>query len=761
MKELPSKEIQHSLRTIVEHFDREDKPARDRQIRVYRKLKYYWDGITNIYWSDVAHDWRVFPNNYDQANADNAYYVKDINVFRAYLESIFAALSVTVPSIVCAPDDADNPLDNSTAKAGDKIAHLVGNHNDVTLLWLHALFVFGTEGMLYGYNYSKSDEKYGTVELPKKETGEITQKVPYCPMCQEQLPDESLANLERDEYNPDDEDVLAQDLLLNNDIPICPNCLEMVDPEYREEKSIVTRIVGNTHEPKSRQCIEVYGGLYCKTALYAKKQEDTPYLIFSYETHYSNVLKRYPYLVRKDGTFKIPTQSSGTGYDTYERWGRLSTQYAGETPVNTVTVKTTWLRDSSFYTLGDEEKWKELEKKYPNGVKVVMVDDCIAEICNESLDDHWTLSYNPLSDYLHHDPLGLLLTSVQDITTELVSLVLQTIEHGIPQTFADPNVLNFNQYNQTEVAPGTIFPAKPQVGKSIGDGFYEVKTTTLSGEVLPFADKVQEMGQLTSGAMPQIFGGPASTGSKTAAQYSMQRSQALQRLQTPWKILTYWYKNIFGKVIPSFIKDMKDDERFVTRDEAGNFINVFIRKSELEGKIGSVELEASENLPSSWAQKKDVIMQLLQGSNQQVMEALALPENIPLVREALGLADFVLPGENDRQKQYEEIQQLTDSQPLDEVTPSVQAEPMVDNNMVHAELCKNWLVGEAGRLAKIENEPGYRNVLLHLQQHVMAMMPPPMAPDESSNPENKGEEKPKKMSPVMEKVRGSSNASIN
>lgn len=757
-KELPSEEIQGWLRKIVEHFDREDKPARDRQIRIYRKLKYYWDGITNIYWSDTAHDWRVFPNVLDQNSSDNAYYFKDINVFRAYLESIIAALSVSVPSIVCAPDDADNPLDQTTAKAGDKIADLIAKHNDSVLLWIHSLFIYMTEGMLYGYNYSKSDEKYGTVELPKEEKGEITEQIPFCPMCQEQMQDPIQARMEQDEFDPSYED----DLLMGGEMPICSNCMMMVNPEYREEKSFVTRITGTTKHPKSRQCIEVYGGLYCKTALYAKKQEDTPYLIFAYETHYSNVLKRYPHLVGPNGSFKIPTQSGGNSFDAYERWGRLSTQYAGETPTNTVTVRNAWLRPSAFYTTGQEDKWKELEKKYPNGVKVVLVDDVIAEICDESLDDHWTLSYNPLSDYLSHDPLGLLLTSIQDITTELVSLVLQTIEHGIPQTFADPNVLNFNQYGQTEVQPGSIFPAKPQVGKSIGDGFYEIKTATLSGEVLPFADKIQEMGQFTSGAMPQIFGGAPSTGSKTAAVYSMQRSQGLQRLQTPWKVITYWWKGIYGKVIPSFIKDMKDDERFVTRDEAGNFINVFIRKSEIEGKIGSVELEATENLPASWAQKKDVIMQMLQGSNQQLMEILSMPENIPVVKTALGLDDLAMPGEDDRQKQYEEIQMLNESEPLDEMTPSIQAEPMVDNNMVHADICRRWLVGDAGRLAKIENEAGYRNVLLHLQQHMMAMMPPPMAPDDaSSKPENEGEEKPKKMPPVMEKVRGSSNATVN
>ena len=52
-----------------------------------------------------------------------------------------------------------------------------------------------------------------------------------------------------------------------------------------------------------------------------------------------------------------------------------------------------------------------LRKKFPDGVKVCVVNDSVASAENEALDDYWTLTYNPLSDYIHFDPLGLLLTS--------------------------------------------------------------------------------------------------------------------------------------------------------------------------------------------------------------------------------------------------------------------------------------------------------------------------------------------------------------
>src|SRR3990167_6523700 len=132
-----------------------------------------------------------------------------------------------------------------------------------------------------------------------------------------------------------------------------------------------------------------------------------------------------------------------------------------------------------------------------------------------------------------------------------------------------------------------------------------------------------------------------------------------------------------------------DDERFVEKSPNGNFINTFIRRAELQGKIGSVELEANENLPINWTQQREVMMQLLQGSNPEVMDALTSPENIPLISRALCLDEFVIPGESDRQKQYEEIRILLESEPtvipiqspqgmMQQEVPSVDIEPLVD-----------------------------------------------------------------------------------
>jgi hypothetical protein len=114
-----------------------------------------------------------------------------------------------------------------------------------------------------------------------------------------------------------------------------------------------------------------------------------------------------------------------------------------------------------------------------------------------------------------------------------------------------------------------------------------------------------------------------------------------------------------------------------------------------------------------------------------------------MLREAIGLDDFIIPGEDDRDKQYEEIKQLLDSQPIPggvgpdgqpSELPSVEIDPDIDNNAIEADICRRWAVSSIGRQTKIDNPDGYKNVLLHMKQHLdadkakQAMNAPPAPP---------------------------------
>lgn len=718
MADLPSEKVQQLLKTVVEHFDKEDRSARERQLRVARRLKLLWEGFSRVWYSDVAHDWKVWEEDLQGSSTDQAYYDKPINILRAYLESIVAALSINIPGVKCYPEDADNPLDISTARTGDKIAVQIYRHNDAPMLWLHALFIMCTEPMMACYSYPKSSEEYGTYEVKKYKS--VKGEAYFCPNCNAKL-DENLV----DEARSTESAVM------------CPSCEKQIPVglqkmSYTDQEYTSTDIL-----PKTRVCMECYGALYVKIPNYAMKQKDIPYLIFSYETHYTNVVERYPHLRDEFVGNSTISKSSGGTWDPYERWARLSPQYRGEFPLNNLTCRNTWLRPSAFNVL-KEEDCEELKDLYPNGVKVVMANDQFCEACAEELDKHWTILYDPLSDYLQKQPIGSLLVNVQDITNEIISLTLQTMEHGITQTFADSEVLNFDAYRQTEAGPGYVYPIKVRTGKTAAEAFHETKTASLSAEVMPFFESIQTLGQGVSGAQPSLWGGQLS-GSRTASEYSMSRAQALQRLQNVWKMLLIWWKTVYSKAIPMYIDEIRDDERSVERDDQNNFYNVFIRKSDLEGKIGRIELEANENLPMTWAQRKDIYMELINSQNEHILNAISSPENIRHFADSIGLENFTVPGEDDRQKQLEEIRELVNSEPLSfppsdqEVlsaiemgqpppeaveVPSVPIDPDLDNHDIEAGVCRAFLVSEAGRLMRIENPVGYRNILLHMKAHM-------------------------------------------
>lgn len=764
-----TEQLKNDIVELFEYYDKEDRAVRERQIRQWRQLKFYWEGFTNTWYDEVAHDWRIW--DYNQNTTDDgfqAHYDKPINIFKGFGESIIAALSVTVPSIKCYPDDAENPLDIQTAGAGDRICELSYRHNDAVLKWLNALFIYFTEGMVAAYNYSHTDEKYGTYKVQKTE--ETEEEAYICSFCQMEIPDSIFDSHIAEQFQPDDDDVMLQNMV-QDDQMVCPSCAQQIDPNLSKTTFIVTKLIGETTQPKSRQCIDIRGGLYVKVANYAKDQKQTPYLIYNEDIHVSKAIDEYEELIEKynDGV-KIDAQSTGI-HDPYERWARLSPQYLGQSPDNTVTKRMGWFRPWSYNTL-DKECAKRLKKRFPSGFKATLINDNFAEAVNESLDDHWTLTHNPLSDFLHFDPAGQGLVNVQDITAELISLTLQTVEHGITQVFADPATLNFDQYGQMDVTPGSVYKAKAKSGKSLSDSFYELKAANLSGEVLPFFNLVMSTGQDASGAQPSIFGGNLE-GSKTASEYSMSRAQALQRLQTQWKMLTIWWKNIYSKVIPQYIKTITDseDEKFVTKNDQGSFINVFIRRSELMGSLGSIELEASENLPITWMQQRDIIKELLVMQNPEIQAILMDPANLPLIQKAFGMNELKVPGLESRTKQLEEIQLLLQSGPIEvppdpmailqiaandpmaaeeaaqgEEVPSVDVDFELDDHLVEGAVIRDWLIGPAGRLAKIENPEGYKNCLLHFRLHKMAEQQQMMAQQAMSASSEAPPEKPNEQS---------------
>lgn len=723
-------DVRSQLKGIIDEFDKLEQPTREMMIRLWRRCELFWKGIHNIYWDYQARDYRILgadERTEKEPNEELDYYYQDkiVNIFRAHGESVISALSQDVPHVIFPPDDADNPDDVRTSKAYTIASELLQKCNDAEFLLMYGIYILWNQGLIGAYNYNLASFEYGSITEPRFKEIEETDNEYSCPNCGAPMQ--------------------------SGDSQVCPYCSQgqPVTPILTGQTQVKKKIYSHDEQiPKKREKIEFFGPLNIKIPHYTTHPRHTPYVDLDTECHIDYARELYP-------DIDIVEEND---LERFDRWARQNTDYQGEFSNGLVTLRRFWIRPWVFnrFKKNNPEVFNYLQQNFPDGIKVVLVNDKIAECAAENLDEHWTFTQSPLSTYLHALPIGAPLLPIQEMRNELVVMKLQTVEYGIPESFADPAVLDFDQYKKVENSPGMIFPAKARPGQSLESSFATLKTATFPKEANDFQADLDSDGQFVTGAFPSIYGGSMPSASKTAAEYQMSRNQALQRLQTTWKIIAKFWASVMDKSTRSFINSLEKDERFVQR-KGMSFINVYIRQAEMTGRVGMAEPENAATFPLSWMQKRDGLLQLLQLGNDYINEALFHPENTGLLSQYMGFTDFYIPGNDSRTKQLNEIQILIGAEPsepdydesqlppmvglggdasmqqgmqpnqemqnpMQQLIPTVQVDPMIDNHEIEYDTCVSWLTSEVGQDAKINNPGGYANVYAHAQQHYQFVM---------------------------------------
>jgi len=714
-----SQELQDALKTILKAVETRDQAVRDKHLRILKLLDLYWKNIHNVFWNDAVKDYRNINDNDVLKDLDTYYADKVINIYRAHGESIIAALSQDLPKVVFVPDDAENQDDLLTERAWTLISQLIAKNNNATLMLIRALYLLYNQGTIAAYIYSKEDEKNGTYQVPQYGKKKAYTDFKICPICGTDI-DVSFRTEEQ----------------LLNDTAYCEYCEQEVFPIVETEEEDIPTITGYREEIKPRPCIEVYGMLNIRIPHFTRVQKECGYLILETESD-----KEFAQEVAGDD---ISLSNSSDGHET-GRWARLQSDFDWEDTKDIVTWRRVWFRPWQFNLAGDKEIIKKLRKSFPKGAYFLMMNDTFIEAENESMDEHWVISENPLSSHIHAEPIGLPAKAVQDIRSEIVVLEIQSMEYGIPETFADPAVLDFDSYNNVQAGPGKVFGIKQMpAGRALSDAFTTLKTATFPKEAEEFKKSIDADGQFVLGDFPSIYGGAMQGGSKTYAEYSASQARALQRLSIVYKLLTSFYARVQEKAVRIFINDIKEDEKIVEKS-GSNWVNIWIRRADLRGKIGSVEPETDNSLPMSWAQKKDALLKLLEMPNEDIQAVIRHPENAGIVAKYLGFPEMFIPGDDDRNKQLNEIAELIENEPipteeLDEMNqpvlmPSVMVDQDLDNHEIEFVACLAWLNGDHGQDAKINNSPGYENVKLHARMHksVLDMLAMQQAENESNS----------------------------
>jgi len=722
MEEELNEQIGSALQSIVDTFTREDDPIRQFMSLVWVRNDYYWRGIFNIYWSEIASAWREFPSDYELFPGQDD---QNVNIYRGYGQSIIAALSASLPNIKFFPSDADSPDDLETAKAYTIASEAVQKHNSAEILLVRILFYMYKQGTVFVYSYPEGKEEYGIVETPVYSTKTMYQHDLTCPACGNVL--ETY-----DDENPETDPIETPGPCPN---PTCPSVTGMQNPDgtFTPPSPIIPVVDTKEYSApfikeyqqnvKKRVCIEVYGCLNVRVNPYVKSQKDIQYLILSDEKHYSYLREQYP-----DHEAKISGNAGGDIYRSY-RLGPDLNYYTSEA---LCTRERAWLRPSAYRIFTeDKEEYELLKQTFPNGCKATFINKEFIEAEAADLDQCWTISDSPVDNFVYSDAIGADLVPIQEMRADLDRLKIETIRYGIPENFADPAVLDFKVYAKRENKVGQVVPAIPRQGQSLKDAFHETRSATLSQEVPALTSQLDTDAQFVTGAYPSIYGGQQEGGSNTLGEYRDSAARSLQRLGLYWRIVNNLWAKVIHKATAEYLDNLLEDEKIVKAQGTG-FVNVWVKRTALFGKVGTVEPEASEQFPVSWQQKNGILMTLLNMKNQSIDAALFHPENTSLIARILGLSELYIPGDEDRNKTLINIMELAKAAPLpgmptiDPVTgaqipgpemPSIQIEPAVDNIPVAIETIKAFLNSMVGIELKRTLPLGYRNVVAYLTQY--------------------------------------------
>src|SRR5229473_3096378 len=774
----------HTLRELVRQYREEGVVARRHEIRRIRQARLFWQGLQYAWWNPNDMNWHLpFEQRFsdDRALEEMPRYQFVTNFYQGFGLSFIAVLSQDVPSVRFYPQSAQSLEDISAARAASDVAALIEQNNHIEHLLTSIGYFLWTDGKLGAYvRYVADGQRFGFREENVLEALEIPlgEDVYVCPQCgketglatESRLPD-GQAQSHGEEGESGDQAGYASAVGAQHAAPLlgamsCAHCgAELTDANLRKaERVTVPRIAGTRRVPNGQEVISIAGGLELNTPVWANEMHEYPYLQWQAEVHRAKLKAAYPHAANK-----IETSPSQGAEDVYARVSRLSVEqglpsiHPGDALMNLITFDRTWLRPWAFYSIEDAEVRAELLALFPDGCYVAFAGDAYCESRSESMDDHWRVLHALPGDGQNRPSVGDSLVQVQERYNVLSNMQAETYEYGIPPIYADPQVLDFDALANQVAEPAAHFPARARPGQPLAAGFFQPAPAQVPPDMIRHQqDLIGPVAQFLTGLFPAIFGGNMED-VKTASGYALARDQALGRLGLVWRRMKQFYGEVMLLGVESFRKNRPNDAEIPLLGSDGVFDSHVIRIADLKGNI-SVHPEADETFPRLKSQQRGVLQQMFGINDPMIQRALTEPANLGYIKNVLGLTELVIPGEESRNKQLREIQQLLASAPIvismntsgvahiepassdvgaqeaapqfdamsesgaagaalgsqpapqrkqdagamvPLVLPSVPVDQLLDDHAVEFEECKRWANSDAGQAARMTNPAGF------------------------------------------------------
>jgi len=780
----------NALRELVAQFRQEGIVARRHEIRRIRQARLFWQGLQYAWWNPQDMNWHLpwEAKIYDDSALEEMPRFQFVtNLYQAFGLSFVSVISQDVPATRFYPQSTLSEADIETAKAASQVAELIEQNNRVQQLLTGVGFYLWTDGKIGGYvRYVADGQRFGwRDELMLEERWVRLGRDAYvCPKCgaeSEAGDDSTSANAQEKSPGPPTQGVgapwatnaeqnrqrdssglrsgpqndnagqgsaggrnsgAAKSFLTGT---ICGQCGATLGAnDFRPVPLVpVPQSVGTRRVANGQEVISIVGGLELNTPVWANEQYEFPYLQWQMEVHRAKLKAAFPHAADK-----IQMGGPQAADDIYARATRISvsqgmpTIHPGDALFNLITFSRTWIRPWAFYSIEDAAVRDQLLRLFPDGCYAAFAGETYCESRNESMDDCWRVMHALPGDGQNRPSVGDSLIEVQERYNTLSNIQAETYEYGVPPIYADPQVLDFDALANQTAEPAAHYPARARPGMSLADGFFQPAPAQVPPDMLRHQqDLIGPIAQFLTGLFPAVFGGEMEN-VKTASGYAMARDQALGRLGLVWRRLKSFYCDVMLLSVDCFRKNRPDDVEIPFLGASGEFEARFIRLANLKGNI-QAHPESDETFPRLKSQQRAVLQQLMTNPDPTIQAALREPANLGFVKSLVGLSELVVPGDDARNKQLREIQQLLltpqaltfsgpesavmptafpgSTIPASEVKSTVPVDELLDDHATEFEECRRWASSDAGQIARAQNPAGFANVRAHAAEHAAAL----------------------------------------
>lgn len=718
-----------------------------------RRNKLYYEGKQNLAYGWGVNGFADYVNVSGQSsmgirpNVNNQEWVSDyvLNFFQGDVDTFIAVIGSRAPNCQSQAKDPSNDAHVRLKMKADRVSQWLDSSWNIELM--HPLLTKGIAlfGTMFGYTrYTINERRYGN-------TPQQSFQIQNTP-----APD-SFAYYQCWYCGTQTQADQAQSLLIQTpDMPPgmvpCSNCGRPLGMESLVQPDTIPSLVPNEIAPLANGAVElsIYNSSHITTDLDKKDLDYASFLLSESEEDKGALVQAYPEL-----RSKIYQDNYVLGKDEMNAMGAYTRALLTSPTGQVVDQKKNrwlhsllWISPTSFEYLPNDRSGEIRERmleKYPDGVKVPMVngETLINRMEDERLTSVWVSCAPKPSETIYADAYFECMIQIQDGINDADEMANQQMQRSNPFIIGDPEILNPEMIkNSVSNNPGQFIFAKPGSVGTLDKGFFRMAGAELNPVLFNYITQKLAWCREITGMRPEIAGGDSGGGEKTAREVEIRRNQAMQKLQTPWNQLRMFWAAVKGNGIYQAAK--YSGSKLFARNPRGN-----VESMEIDGiwelLQGGWYIRCEESTPMSIGARRDFVMGLLDKSPEaQAGLGMKDPENAVKFQEAIGMADWRVPGYDENIALHEIINQLVKGQPLpgapgpvDPITgmpgppgppqPSIPFDPFLFDANFAMQVVKTWLL-KKGQQVQMDNPAGYQNVLAY--GHSASEQVPPDKPEQ-------------------------------